>query len=529
MAFILIALYGCEKDWLDINTDPNNPSEAQLSLLLPTVEVMTAEAVGMSTGGLSNVTSTFVHQLEQRGNLNDYNLTGDEFGVSNPWNDLYLGPLTDIRELIDQGSAQESWHYVGVGQILKAYIFSVLVDLWGDVPYQQANQGIGNLGPAYQNGEVVYDSIFVLLDEGITNLERENSTTSPGGEDVIYGGDLSLWIKFANTLKLKLYNQIRLVENVSGPVNALLTEGNLLSEIDDDFELDYGSSAAPDNRNPGYVQEWSPGGSFYYIDPFFYEVMRGEDSFGHGNDIFFDIRDPRIPYYFYNQLLPNEDPENASSYWNEDTGFLSIYSFSFDIDPNEGFDQGSSQTVAGLYPVGGRFDVGDGVAADFNGYGQTSQRMLTYFSRLYIEAELAIAGVTTGDDAALTQAAIEASFAKVNEVAADAGAPAIEAAVISGYVNDVMALYNEGSQAEKLEILMTQKWIASFGYGVDSYTDYRRTNYPQLHNGNEDILAVTIQSRGYVVSFPYLTTELQLNPSLSSQKNVYSNFVFWDR
>src|SRR5690606_36601942 len=225
-------------------------------------------------------------------------------------NRLYLGPLTDIKELVDQGTVDESWHYVGVGQILKAYIYSVLVDMWGRVPYDQANLGTGNLAPSYLDGSVVYDSIFVLLDQGIANVSREASTVSPGDDDVIYQGNLENWVNFANTLKLKLDNQVRLVRDVSAPFTTLVAEGNLIDDPADEFELEYGETAAPDNRNPGYAQEWAPGGQFYYIDPFFYEMMRGEDTFGHGNDLLTDLRDPRIPYYFYNQLEPGEEPEN---------------------------------------------------------------------------------------------------------------------------------------------------------------------------------------------------------------------------
>ena len=119
--------------------------------------------------------------------------------------------------------------------------------------------------------------------------------------------------------------------------------------------------------------------------------------------------------------------------------------FSFNIDPNEGFDQASSRTVQGLYPVGGRYDDGNGGIASFNGAGDTPQRILCYFQRKFIEAELALTGVTTGLDAVLFEEAIRASFAKVNEVAANAGAPAIASANIDAYVTNVITRYNNAA------------------------------------------------------------------------------------
>ena len=75
---------------------------------------------------------------------------------------------------------------------------------------------------------------------------------------------------------------------------------------------------------------------------------------------------------------------------------------------------------------------------------------------------------------------------------------------------------------------MTQKWIASYGFAVDAYTDYRRTGYPLLHNGNTDNLDVTVQTRDYPVSFPWKSTDLSVNQNAPTQKNITLFKVFWD-
>jgi hypothetical protein len=336
----------------------------------------------------------------------------------------------------------------------------------------------------------------------------------------------------ANTLKLKLYNQMRLVRDVSAEVNKLIADGDLISNASEDFELHYGTSAAPDNRNPGYSQEYAPGGAFNYINPYFFEIMKGINTF-HSNDIYLGVEDPRIPYYFYNQLAEGEsdgDAENPCAYCPSRSGtpFLSIFMFSFNIDPNEGFDQSSSQTLMGLYPIGGRFDDGSGATANYNGAGDTPQRMLTYYQRKFIEAELYITGEATGDARAAFEEGIRAAFAKVNEIAAAASAPLIPQSEIDEYVADVLALYDAADNDGKLEHIMTQKWIATFGYGIDAYTDYRRTGYPRLHDPNTDNLNVTNSGRLYPVAFPYPQDELDRNPNAPGQRNITSDRVFWD-
>ena len=529
LAAVFISFNSCEK-WLDINEDPNNPTSVPVSQLLTTVEIDLAGSLGSSVGGLTGYTSATVHHMFQRGNTAQfYDLQGTDFEVVTPWNIMYSRTLTGIRQintLAMENEGNEDWHYIGVAQIIKAYTYSLLVDVWGDVPFEEANQGAAVRAPAYDNGQSIYPQLFQLIDEGISNLEKE-SFLSPGTDDLIYHGDLDKWTKFAKTLKLKMYNQIRLVQDVSAEVAALLTDESLLIGPEDDFEFQYGAAVAPMNRNPGYQQEYTPGGSYYYINPYFYEILMGQNSFFpvEGNP-YMGIVDPRVPYYFYNQLTAGQDAENPVAYRNGD--FVSVYMYSYNIDPNEGFDQASSQTVAGLYPLGGRYDDGNGGIASFNGAGDTPQRMLTYFSRLYIQAELALEGITGQDPAQLLEDAIQASFEKVNEVASAAGAPLIDQADIDDYITDVMDLYDASDDDGKLRHIMTQKWIANYGSAFDSYTDYRRTGYPLLHNGNTDNLDVTVQTRDYPVSYPWKSDDLSVNQNAPNQKNITTFKVFWD-
>lgn len=524
---LIIMITGCNH-WLDINKDPNNPTDVPLNQLLPTIQVDIAGSVGMSTGGLSNYTELYTHQMVQRGTSNnDYGFNGSDFGVITPWLLLYTRPLTDIRQVISKAKETKSWHYLGVAEILKAYVFIVLVDLYGNVPYTEANLGAEKPYPRYDDGEAVYKDVLNLLDDGIANLSKESALT-PLNDDLFYGGGdqaLPKWRKFAKTLKLKMYNQARLVWDVSSEVNALVSEGDLIGP-GEDFEFRYGTSVSPDNRNPGYSQEYAPGQAFNYVSPYFFEIMRGIDTFFPEN-IYLGINDPRIPYYFYNQLAPGQLAENPTSYKNGQ--FVSIYAFSYNIDPNEGFDQHASQTVLGLYPIGGRYDNGQGGAVNFNEAGDTPQRILTYFQVKYIEAELALEGLIPGNARTYFEEAIRASFDKVNEVAQAASAPVIAQSDIDAYVNAVLAKYDAGNNNRKLQHIMTQKWIASFGYGIDSYSDYRRTGYPVLHDGNTDNLSVTVRTRAYPLSFPWVTTDLETNPNAPKQKEVSSYRVFWDK
>ena len=535
-ALVLCFAFSSCSDYLDINRDPNNPTDVSLALLLPYAEASIVGAVDNTAGGLSSHTQTVMGQYTQRGFLNDYGLQPNDFAIIISWAQFYTEALTDLNLLIAKGTEEESWHYVGIAQVLEAYMFSVAVDLWGDVPFSEAGLGSENPFPNYDSGADVYTGIFALLDEAIANF---NKTAPLVSADLFYSGSPAKWRKLAKSLKLKLLNQVRLVQDVTTEATALVTEGDLILSVEDDWELPYGTSISPENRNPGYVQEWTAGGQFYYIDPYFFETMRGTDTFFPGGNIFQGISDPRIPYYFFNQLSTADDnlAQNPCAYCPSKSGtaFLSIYAFSFNIDPNEGFDQGRSQTVPGLYPMGGRFDDGNGgvaanasalTAGQVSGPGNVPQRLLTSFQTKYAMAELALAGNIPGDPRTYLQDAITDSFDKVNEVAPLGSAPAISSTDINNYTNAVLAVYDGGGS--ELQVIITQKWIASFGYGIDSYNDFRRTGFPELHDGNTDNLVVTTRTRSFPVSFPHELQDLITNPNAPTQRVIAQDRVFWD-
>jgi hypothetical protein len=540
-SMIMLVFASCEKDFLDINDDPNNP------LSVPTGQLMTAAQSNLSytfangSGGLGLYTGTVAKHWVQRGTINDYGLVGGDFTVATAWPSIYAGAMTDLQVLIEQGTLEEDFGTVGAGQVMRAFIMASVVDLWGEVPYFEIGLGAANEAPVYDEGEAVYNALFTLIDDGIANLSTTNASVTG---DVIYNGDASSWITLANSLKLRMLNNVRLTRDVSTEVNAILTSGNFITQLSEDFELQYGSSFNPENRNPGFASEWVVN-SGTRIDPFFFETMRGTDTFGHGGLLpaGAGLTDPRIPYYFFNQLpadAADSDAENPCAYCpsRSGTGFLSIFSYSFNIDPNEGFAQGRSSTLGGLYAFGGRYDDGAGgiasnaaslLGGQVTGTGSTPQRLLDGVEIAFIRAELAQTSVSSENARGMLVAALDASFAKVNEVANAAGAPLIGASDIAAYSDAVMVNYDGASPSGQLEIIMVSKWIAQFGNSVVSYNDIRRTGFPRLHDGNTDNLAVTTQTRTFPLALPYDANNLTLNVNAPAQRAIAVDGVFWDK
>ena len=548
-ATILILLAGCTKDFLDINDDPNFPTSAPLSQLLTSVEVNLADALSINNG-LSNFAAVYMHQVTMREDPDQYGVTGSSFYTNNPWDEIYTGPVQDIELMIKTADASGDLIYSGIAKILKAYTFSLLVDTYADVPFTEANkQTEGNPYPNYDEGATIYPVLLALLDEAIANINDPDATNLfvPGDNDLIYGGDEAKWIRLANTIKLKLYNQIRLVDDVSAEVSALISGANLIGSTES-FELPYGISKSPDNRNPG-VREYESGQKSFYISPWFWKLMRGENP-----ALFTGIQDPRVPYYFYKQLKPGQATREGNPTEYRDGGFVTIYFGS--IGPNRDHSTDGSMTVLGMYPVGGRYDANDGarVTGD-HATGAAPYRFITYADRLFIQAELAVTGVTTGDARALLNNAILASFAQVDRVVATAkGAQVVPVLAIEGsattYLNAILAAYDATTTAaQKLEIIMTQKWIQSFGSNVDQWTDYRRTGYPIVFDPRNPAHApggfvtspdgptlvdpplpsIPVQRVNEIpLSLPWGDDDLSINPNAPEQKNPAAFKVFWD-
>lgn len=548
---LLAVLYlgSCTSDYLDINDDPNNPTEAVMNQLLPGGQYYMTQAFSQGNF-LGNSLSTFVHQIVTRETQN-YGMTPGDNNIFNSWNYLYTYALPAYDAIIASGEENGNLIYAGVGKTLKAYSFSMMVDLWGDIPYSEFNvQGVN--APMPDSSKDIYNSLIVLLEEAnadLNNAEAENGL-KPGTDDFFYGGSVDKWTKLNNTIQLKLLLQSRKAKaDITGwktKLDALIVSNNFIAS-GGDFQFWFNTGTSPqDMRHPAISQY--TGQQTNYISPFFYETMTGQ-TLNTIDNPFSGIEDPRAPYYFVNQLKTGQASENVHEYRNGN--FMSI--FFATNGPNAAGSNDKSLTKIGFYPAGGKYDNGSGGAITLESkYGQAPHKMVTFFSLKFMLTELALAGETTGDARALLGEAINASIDHVHSVidkqsdAAQKGTVKILAADRTAFVNAVLAKYDAADASGKMRIVMTQKWIANFFNPIDSYTDYRRTGFPVLFDpaktqkpGNGVNPTVTERSPAEVplmnfTSYPrslYYPTnsETELNPNMTQKTNLSTPFVFWDK
>lgn len=542
IALILIFV-GCT-DFLDINTDPNNPTDPDYALLLTDAQLHMSHALSYGSGGLTTLLGVYTHQTVTRESYDAYGIAGADFEINTPWQSLYAGALENLEDIILQSLAEEVVDetldyttYRGIAKILKAYMYSQMVDVWGDIPFSEALNSIEFRFPVYDDDVTIYPQLLAMLDEGVADLQSvdSNSLENPGDNDLIYGGDLEGWITAANSIKLKLYTQIRLVQDVSGEIAATLGAG-VFEGVDEDFELQYGTTSTPENRYPGFLVDYAGNQITQYVSPWFYETMMGMTTASHERNPFAGISDPRVPYYFVNQLEEGDDSENPTEYRHEDPdlgSFITIHFASISTDRDHA--NRASSTMLGIYPVGGKYNDGtfDGRVDAEDATGACPQRFLTYKDILFLKAELAQVGIISDDPKILLEEAIRAAFEKVDDVVVKVGsAQTIPDIVGSGkdttYIDAVLAVYDAADADGKLEVIMTQKWISSLGSAVDQYTDYRRTGFPIMFDPEIDNDPLTDISRDYPLSMPWADNDLTLNANAPDQKLIATSGVFWD-
>ena len=122
-----------------------------------------------------------------------------------PWFTLYTSGLTNYKSAADAAKAAGDWNFYLMSTVMKAYTTEVMVDLYDQIPYTEALQGAKNLHPKFDDGYSIYTTLLKEIDTALGKDFSAATNTLPGTQDLIFQGDISKWMAFANTLKLKMY------------------------------------------------------------------------------------------------------------------------------------------------------------------------------------------------------------------------------------------------------------------------------------------------------------------------------------
>lgn len=545
----LVFITSCEALDLEVEDSPNalRPDQFDINLLLNNVQLGT---VGFFQG-LTDEGMEVTRMTHMFGPLYQNAYFPETF--SGNWSTAYATVLADIRALVPEAEELGAWRHTAVARILESYVIVGLVDFFGDVPYSEALQGANNLNPAADSGEEVYNQALGLLNQALAELDRSTTLSST---DLMFGGNTlantAKWKKLANSLKLRIFVQKRLVDgNASDSVVAIINSpAGLIESSADDFVFTYGTNLEnPASRNPFFGGNYDNGAGDYMSNSYMARFLTSPSGFN----------DPRLRYYFYRQET-NTNSATITQYpciaFPRPTHYAPTDIFCRIGQGYWGRDHGDDsgippdnllRTIWGVYPVGGQFDANnDTRGRQTSGAGGAGiAPILPSFFVDFLRAEAAIT-LGTGEDArALLDKGIRASISKCITLARTAdptytalrfdtdsdGVPdespqqrfEPDADDIDEYVNVILDSYDAAANnAERLGVVIEEYYKAAFGNGFEAYNMYRRTGFPA------DLQPTYAVNPGaFIRSFFYPANYVNVN-NTASQKPDVDQEVFWD-
>ncbi|MEM8967759.1 MAG: SusD/RagB family nutrient-binding outer membrane lipoprotein [Bacteroidota bacterium] len=453
-AGILIVAGACTDDFEELNSNPNKPTTVDPQYLLPqAIQTSIDNYWGNKT---RNERLNFDHAMSWAGYLtrNIYENEGDNYNVQpsvniTNWEVFYTDGLINFQKVIefsDADSENPNPNFEGVGLGMQAWVCSIITDVWGAVPYNEALSGTAEepiFSPAYEAQEAVYAGI-------IEQLKVANEKLNPDGPsiagDIMFNGDIMMWKKFINSTRFKLLNrQAHIVGSSSAEMQAMLADPAtypMMESNDEIAKLVYGALPTNNPWNDILVQQ---GRTDWNINSILVEKLQS-------------LNDPRLEVY----ATPGNLAEGEFS----------------------GHPSGLPAAVATNF-LGFSATINQDVFAQLN----SPAVLMSYAELKFVMAEAALEGDIAGDAQALFEEGIAAAFDQYGLMVPD------------GYIAQLGAVSKEN--------IMTQKWLALFGQGIEAWTELRRTGFPvmpaadpQAQFENDGVLPTRLQ---------YPNTEYSLN------------------
>jgi len=485
-------LVSCD-DYLGDNVDPNKelPENVTEADLLPTAIYRSSSAQYSIALSICQYSQQLASYFEPGAD------TQEEVQLSGGWSNIYLQALADLGQVVTIAENNGASNYIGVAKILQAFNLGLATDQWGDVPFSTALQGEADFRPSYDTQESVYEQINTLLNEAITSLEAADSSGFTIGEDdLIYGGDISKWIKTAHFLKAKYALHLSEVDQNLAIEGVLNNVDNSFSSNEDDFQLVYNER----NFNPwnsGVVLPNNTGNFSVLLSDQLVSLMDG-------TSIPFAIieLDPRLP-------LITTIGEGDTEY----RGAINGTAGSHELAETEEEDNISANT-----------DLG----ADNFYSSQSAPIIMGSYSELKFMESEALFLQNGGDATSVGTSAdaynaylegIEANMDKLGVLPTDKAAYLSDASIAVGEANLTMAL------------IMREKFIATF-LNPESFVDLRRYDFDpavfiglELPVGHNEIL-----NGQWVRRAQYPTSEQTRNgEQVEAVTKEIGDPVWWDR
>lgn len=479
LAALLLTVSSCKKDYLDVNVDPNNPTRASVDLVLPT-------ALGYTAYNLGNpyqVLGGFWAQVWTQGPTGSQFLAYDQYTITSSnfntqWINMYAGPLNDFRYIIEEATSEGKKNYAAIGKIMQAYIFQLMTDMYGDIPFTEALQGgKGVIAPKFDSQQEVYDGLIKLVNDGLALID-ETTTVHPGNDDFLYHGDMSQWRKLANTIKLKIYLRQAYVRPAVAQAGIQAMYAANAEFIDQGDEASMPFTNVTFNQHPLYAHIKSVGE---------FNILASQTAL----NALLSRNDPRVDV-FYKRATAAPNTGNHA-----------------------GILQGNGRNLPSPSTLNDRQFSKPGAAVGGPDGPAARVILLSEAESYFLQAEAVARGWGTGDAEQLYYDGIALSFLSwglpIGQFNAYASQPAIDFPAA-------------GTPEEKIKTILFQKWTSMCGsQNMEAWTEWRRTGYPDIFT----ISATSNIGNRFPARLLYPDSEITSNPNTPPQKQI-TDKVWWD-
>lgn len=476
MLVLLISFASCEKSLEEVNIDPNNSPSAKDANVLTAAQGYIAYNVDYELNG--NMSHLWAQYYTwgigvSIGNEERYVAQPNDF--DNYWIRSYASALTDLKFL----TKSEDSGYKGVAKVLQVYVYQGLVDHFGDVPFSEAVLGAIEDGsivtPKFDDAATIYGQLISLIDEASADLDATFSTTM-GSDDLIYGGNIENWKKFANSLKLRLLMRLSETGAANGDlVKSHVLRGNFIDDMSNMALVPFDGTSG--NQNPMYARFEFGVGDFYFASNATLNVLEA-------------LNDPRGEAFF---------------------SLATTGAFTGNL---HGIDQGTIDDEPFTAP-----DTDYSGSSDLVYGPDQPVFLMSKWEVEFLRAEAAARYGTVDDAGTMLANAVQSNFNYFN--VGDA----------STYVND-LDFASAASLDEELDIIGVQKWISMNGTQEDEgWIEARRFDRPASRLFTEGIWQNPPLSVLPAGQFPsawlFPGEEASFNPNTPPQRTI-TDRIFWD-
>ncbi len=477
----------CTKKYAEINTDRNTIATigaAELPFLF-------ARAQKEATPSIWNyqiAQNLFADQYAQYiANTATY-FPSDRLVIRMDWvgaafNPIYTDVVPQLQSIFE--AADPSSAEYALANVLWVVAFHKVTDYWGPIPYFSAGVP-GNTVP-YDPQDKIYDDFFKRLTAAVNVLKGKTSEKPFGDFDLMYAGDVNKWIKFANTMRLRLALRISKVDptRAKTEAEAAYASGVLTTSPDDDAYIKR-SETGQDYNGLSVMSDWNE----FRMSASMESVLKG-------------YSDPRMPVYF----LPAEKTGTFEGHRN---GLTSTQQ-----------TQDINKADANSH-VGPRWTNADIYAGGIKGHLATPQNVMSTAEAYFLRAEGALLTWNMGGTAKdLYEAGITNSMKQwgitnpttiTNYINSTSTPIAPGDFLNSPPMTNIPVKFDAGNVAIQREQIALQKWLAMFPDGHEAWADYRRSRalklYPVANSDNPDITNTTTQ---WIRRIPFLASEVANN------------------